>query len=275
MLSIKFVPIKPIKSCDAFMRLKGKNIILTGASSGIGLEMLPMLVAKGARVIAVARHIENIPQTDDLIYPFCADVSTKEGVDKLFEYAVQVLGRVDIFIANAGYAYLEKLNIADWQHIEEIYKLNVFSPIYSLEKLVEESQGNKVAFACTISGAGLVSLPAYSLYCSTKVALHHFIQTYRYEQADNVQVTAVYPVATRTKFFDKATGEDSTPLPFPTQEASTVARKIVRGIENGKKRVSPSIMFRLLYPVGRAIPFFLKIYSLMEKKRVKKWLQAN
>ena len=136
MLSIKFVPIRAIKSYDAFMRLKGKNIILTGASSGIGLEMLPMLVAKGARVIAVARHIENIPQTEDLIYPFCADVSTKDGVDKLFEYAVQVLGRVDIFIANAGYAYLEKLNIVSFRRHKPISEL-VPEMIGMTQKLID------------------------------------------------------------------------------------------------------------------------------------------
>ena len=254
------------------MQLIGKNIILTGASSGIGLEMLSLLVAKGSKIVAIARHIENIPRKEGVIYPFSADVSTKDGVDQVFEYAKLALGGVDIFIANAGYAYLEKLNIPDWQHIEGIYNLNVFSPIYSLEKLVEESKGNKVAFASTISGAGLVSLPAYSLYCSTKAALHHFMQTYRYEQADNIQITTVYPVATRTEFFDKATGEDSTPLPFPIQEASTVAQKIIRGIEKGKKQVFPSILFRLFYPIGRAFPLFLKIYSLMEKKKVSKWL---
>ncbi len=254
------------------MQLTGKNIILTGASSGIGLEMLSLLVAKGVKIVAVARHVENIPQKEDTVYPFSADVSCKEGVDKVFEYAKQTLGGVDIFIANAGYAYLEKLDTPDWQHIEGIYNLNVFSPIYSLEKLVAENRQNKVAFACIASGAGLVSLPAYSLYCSTKAALHHFMQTYRYEQSDNIQITTVYPVATRTEFFDKATGEKSTPLPFPVQEASTVARKIIKGIEKGKKQIFPSMMFRLFYPIGRAFPFCLKVYSLMEKKKVRKWL---
>lgn len=254
------------------MQLTNKNIILTGASSGIGLEMLFLLVSKGAKVVAVARRIENIPRKEGEIYPFSADVSCKEGVDEVFEYAKRTLGGVDIFIANAGYAYLEKLDTPDWQHIEGIYKLNVFSPIYSLEKLVKQSEGKEVTFACTISGAGLVSLPAYSLYCSTKAALHHFMQTYRYEQVGNIRITTVYPVATRTEFFDKATGEKSTPLPFPVQEASTVARKIIRGIEKGKKQVFPSTMFRLFYPIGRAFPICFKIYSLIEKKKVRKWL---
>lgn len=246
--------------------------MLTGASSGIGLEMLSILVSKGANVVAVARHLTNIPLVDR-VYPFSADVSTKEGVDKVFEYALKTLGSIDVFIANAGFAYLEELKVPDWNHIEEIYKLNVFSPIYSLEKLAIESTKDTVAFVCTISGAGLVSLPAYSLYCSTKAALHHFIQTYRSEQSERVQITAVYPVATRTSFFDKATGKEGTPLPFPSQTANVVARKIVRGIECGKKRIYPSMLFRLFYPIGRAIPLFMNIYSFFEKEKVDKWLK--
>lgn len=257
------------------MNLTGKNIILTGASSGIGKEMLSILSRYDEiKIVAVARHIGNIPETDDKIYPLSIDVSTEEGVDLLFEQAINILGNIDVFIANAGFAYLEKLGTPDWQHIRNIYDLNVFSPVYSLEKLVEVSNGNTAAFACTISGAGLVSLPAYSLYCSTKAALHHFMQTYRYEKKNNLQITAVYPVATRTGFFDKATGEKETPLPFPVQDAKIVARKIIRGIEKGRKEVYPSLLFRLFYPFGRAFPFMLKIYSFLERRKVKKWLNS-
>lgn len=255
------------------MDLSGKNIILTGASSGIGREVLELLTAyDDAKIVAVARHKEHIPIIEDKIYPFAADVSTSEGVDSVFEYARKILGEVDIFIANAGFAYLERLDTPDWKHIEYIYNLNVFSPIYSLEKFVAISNDKPVAFACTISGAGLASLPAYSLYCSTKAALHHFVQTYRYEQRKTLQLTAIYPVATRTQFFDKATGEKDTPLPFPSQDAHTVAKKIVRGIERGKKSVYPSVLFRMFYPIGRAFPFLMKAYSNMEKRKVRKWL---
>ena len=255
------------------MNLRGKNIILTGASSGIGREILNILASyNGVKILAVARHSDNISGVEGVVYPFSADVSSSEGVDRVFEYAHQIFGNIDIFIANAGFAYLEKLQTPDWQHIEEIYSLNVFSPIYSLEKLVAINNGRPAAFACTISGAGLASLPAYSLYCSTKAALHHFVQTYRYEKDTNLQLTAVYPVATRTAFFDKATGEEDTPLPFPTQDAKTVAKKYVRGIERGKKNIYPSVLFRLFYPIGRAFPFCMGVYSFLEKKKVAKWL---
>ena len=182
------------------MEFCDKNVILTGASSGIGKEILNIISGyKNIKIIAVARHIEDIPEKEN-IYPLAMDISNKDGVDKVFDFARQTIGDVNIFIANAGFAYLEKLNTPNWEHIEDIYNLNVFSPIYALEKLVSLNNGKPIAFACTISGAGLVSLPAYSLYCSTKAALHHFIQTYRYEKPGNIQITAIYPVATRTGF---------------------------------------------------------------------------
>ena len=134
------------------MKLAGKNIVLTGASSGIGKEMLNILSSMtDAKIIAVARHIENIPFEEGVIYPFAADVSMPEGVDNVFDYAQRTLGNIDVFIANAGFAYLEKLSVPDWKHIEYIYNLNVFSPIYSLEKLQEQSNGLQATFVCTIS----------------------------------------------------------------------------------------------------------------------------
>lgn len=253
------------------MKIAGKNIIITGASAGIGQEVLNLIIQyEGVKVIAVARHIDSIiPQQN--LFPFAADVSSKEGIDKMFTFAQETFGETDIFIANAGFAYLERLLTPDWNHISQIYDLNVFSPIYSLEKLAIESQREK-AFIFIVSGVGFVSLPGYSLYCSTKAALNHFIDTYRYEKRDNLQITAVYPVATRTSFFDKAIKGDNAPLPFPQQDTITVARKIVKGIEKGKKRVFPSLLFRLFYPLGRTFPFLLKIYSYREKNKVSNWL---
>ncbi|MDR2955563.1 MAG: SDR family NAD(P)-dependent oxidoreductase [Prevotella sp.] len=256
------------------MDLTNKKIILTGASAGIGLEMLLLLSKyKQVQIVAVARHTEDIPEMKGVIYPFAADASNQKGVDSIFDFAIQVLGGVDVFIANAGFAYIEKLDKPDWEHAQRIFDLNVFSPVYALERLTSINGNSPTAFVCTVSGAGLVSLPAYSLYCSTKAALHHFIETYRYEQKRNLQLTAVYPVATRTDFFDKAASEKATPLPFPAQDTKTVAKKIVRGIEKGKKTIYPSLLFRLGYPVGRAFPFLLKGYSLLEKRKVKKWLK--
>lgn len=253
------------------MDINNKKIVLTGASSGIGLSLLKMLLNyKNVRIIAVARHIETIPYRDGIVFPFSADLSNEAGVNRLFEYTQSIFGETDIFIANAGYAYLEKLSNADWKHIEDIFTLNTFSPIYSLQKLAEQGVLKPKCFVCTISAVAQVPLPYYSLYCSTKAALHQFMESYRYESPVNMHVMAVYPVATRTSFFEKAANEKQPPIPFLSQSAYTVSKAIIKGIEKNKKRVYLSFLFRIFKIFGQNLPFIFSLYSFSEKRKVDK-----
>lgn len=255
------------------MDLKNKNIILTGASSGIGAKLLEKIcMYEGVRVIAVARSIDTVTNFSDRIIPFQADLSSQEGVDSLFDFAANSLGHIDVFIANAGFAYIEELSEPDWNHIEKIYSLNTTSVIYSLLKFNKQASGNPIQFVCTMSAVAFVPLYAYALYCSSKSALHQFIEAYRYESGDNLTITAIYPVATKTDFFDKGSEQINTPLPWPAQKVETVADRILSGIVKNKKKIYPSVAFRIFYPIGRAFPFLLKIYSLLEKKKMRKWL---
>lgn len=254
------------------MKIAGKRIILTGASSGIGKKILLRLKQyEDVKIVAVARNVSQIEIVEGVVYPFSADLRTKEGVDLTFEYAKKEMGGVDLFIANAGYAYLEKLENPDWDHIEDIFSLNVFSPIYALEKFLEKGFHEK-HFVATLSGVAFVPLPHYALYSSTKSALHQFVEAYRYEKADNLYLTSVYPVATKTDFFDKAIGDKNAPLPWLQQTPDVVAQKIIHGIEKNKKHVYPSLLFRLFYPIGRAFPILFKVYSFLEKRKTSKVL---
>lgn len=253
------------------MEINNKNIVLTGASSGIGLEILKQLLQyENIKIVAVARHTETIPVAKGVVFPFSADISNQEGVDSLFTYCRSVFATIDIFIANAGFAYFENLNFPDWGHIENIYSLNVFSVIYSLEKFKSETTGSAKYFVCTASAVAIVPLPYYALYSSTKAALHQFFNTYKYEKKGNLRTMIVYPVATRTSFFDKAADSEGTPLPFLSQTPSSVARSIISGIENDKKKVYPSSLFRVFNIVGRIFPFVFTIYSWNEKRKAEK-----
>lgn len=252
------------------MNPNGKVIVLTGASSGIGCELLKRLTRYDADIVAVSRRIENITIEGPRIFPYACDVSQQKEVDALFSYTVEKFGRIDLFIANAGFAYCEEINTADWEHIEKIFRTNVFSPIYTFEKMKELNQGRKYTVVMTCSAVSHIPLPGYALYCSTKAAIGHFAHTYFFEKNDQGTLTLVFPVATATRFFKKA--GPHAPVPFPVHPPSWVAACVMAGIHTGCPVVFPSIIHMVsYYTINRVFPFIYGIYDLVNAIRFRAW----
>lgn len=250
-----------------------KNIVLTGANSGIGLETLKLLQKGNNKILAVDLRTDNIDALDaGNVIPMVCDVSTKENVDLIFQTAIEKLGSIDIFYANAGFPYYETMNYVDWERVENIFKVNVFSPIYSYQKYVEYLDGKKGVFAITVSAIGKLAMPGYTLYSASKFAMQGFQQGVRYEQPKNVQLTCLYPVATDTGFFAKAVeGQEGKVIrerPFPVQKPSHVAKCMVRGIEKGKKSVNPCKLFSLAQVLFAICPPIKSIYLSLEKAKL-------
>ena len=252
------------------MDLNGKRVAITGASSGIGLEILKLLLADGCRVAACARQMENIGIENENLFLLSCDVSKKEGVDAFFDFALQKLGRIDLYISNAGFAYYEKIGKPDWEHAEAILNTNFVSTVYAAEKMKEIHDNNPYNFAVTASAMGLLSLPGYALYSGTKAAVRAFADAYRYELDKGQHFQVIYPVATKTKFFRRA--GNNTPVPWPTQEADTVAKRVIRGIRKDKKHIFPSVTFRITNIISRVFPLVFKFYVNINDKTFRKWL---
>lgn len=256
------------------MNINGKNIILTGASSGIGEELLKILKNYDVRIIAVARNVSKIPDYGEKITTFSCDLSKKEEVDRLFEYAEKLFEHIDIFIANAGFAYCEEIEEANWKHIEKIYSTNVFSPIYSAEKMKDIHKDRPYYMVITCSAVSGVPLPGYALYCASKASIHMFAKTYRYELKNKGKLALVYPVATKTNFFRSA-GGDEAPVPWPVQSPKIVAASIVLGIKLNLRSIYPSILFLISSIINRVIPILYPIYSKLFSINFNLWLKKN
>ncbi|MHB8127677.1 MAG: SDR family NAD(P)-dependent oxidoreductase [Mobilitalea sp.] len=245
------------------MNLQGKRVILTGASSGIGLELLPFLHKKGAKVLAVGRK-EFKPEFSSVTY-IREDISTQEGIDRVFSTAETVLGGVDIFIANAGFAYYEEAKKADWLRTETIFNTNVLSPIYAFHTLKKIKGNEPFQFVVTASAISFLPLPGYALYSGTKHAIQGFFEATRHELPKHQVITLIHPIATRTSFF-----KEDTPVPFPSQTALAVAKQYINGIENDKAHIFPSKLFWFIRHLSILQPLIQK----QEAHRFDVWRKA-
>lgn len=259
------------------MNITDKRIVLTGAASGIGRALLELLAEYSAQVLAVDINAGALHATCNevlgtsrsaTITPYICDLSSAENVDRLFEQALQTLGRIDLFIANAGFAYYEQVEQPDWEHIERIFRVNVFNTLYTIEKMQALYGDEPYKVVVTASAMALLAVPGYAIYSATKAALHRFTDAYRWQMKDSRKLMLVYPIATRTGFF-KAAGE-SVPSAWPSQEPETVARAILRGIRRDRKSVSPSFLFSLVMFLDRFLPVHW-LEQWIEQGRFDQW----
>ena len=256
--------------------INNKTIVLTGASSGIGFEVLRLLVkGSGNKILAVSRHAEQLLSTfAENVIPFNMDISTKEGVDAVFEKANEVFeGRkIDIFYANAGFPYYEEFNYEDWDRVKVMFDTNTLSPIYTYAKYLHHLDGRDGILAITVSAIGQMAMPGYAIYSASKFGLQGFQQAIRLEAPKNMQITCLYPVATDTNFFRVA---NPVPFekPFPVQQPDVVARKMVAGIESGKKFVSPNPLFAVSKVLMGVCPPVRTVYWGLETAKLKRFVK--
>lgn len=248
--------------------IENKHIVLTGANSGIGLEVLKLLLErKGNIIFAVDLNTDIISTFDpSRVIPYVCDVSKPQNIDCLFENAVSAMGSIDIFYANAGFAYYEQLNYIDWKRIENIFETNTVSPIYSYQKFVEYLNGREGMFAITGSAMGFMGMPGFTLYSASKFAITGFQESVRLEKPDNIHLITLFPVSTDTGFFKTASNVEFK-KPYPVQSPDIVARKMIKGMEKRKKKVMPCTMFRFALVLFRILPFVRTMYWNHEKKK--------
>jgi len=254
------------------MDFTNKRVLLTGGSSGIGKAMIDELHGFNTSIVVGDLNPEAIQHHTNTTAMYC-DVSKQKDIDTLFNKAITIMGGVDLCIANAGFAYYEKIESVDYQHIQKIVAVNYIAPIYCLEKMMEINKGKKFSVAFTASAMAKLPLPGYALYSATKAALDGFAHSFNFEKDSSVHLLIVYPIATETKFF--ATAGNNIPVPFPTQTPEKVAKEVIKGLQKEKRYVFPSKLFRGMMVVNRFLPFVLYGYAKVEHYKLKKWLSVS
>ncbi len=244
------------------MELEGKRVVLTGAASGIGNALLHRLVTYDCQIVAT--DIQTVDPITPSVHTYIGDMGDPAAVDRLFDEAYRLMNSIDIFIANAGFAYYGHVGEPDWDRIEAIYRVNVFSPLYAAQKMAQVDHPYTVVM--TASAMAFLGLPGYAIYGSTKAALHRFADAYRYEMPPQGRLMLVYPISTRSAFFEH-TG--ASPL-IPSQTPNYVARRIVAGLEKNRTAVHPSPGFQMHRLTSRFTTLFDRLYQRYAAQELRK-----
>lgn len=194
------------------MKVKGKNILITGASSGIGKafalkcanDICHIYLASRNRekLEEVKRLVEDLGSTADVIP---TDVTNAEDVKELFLKVTQGGKVLDVVFNNAGLGHIANIYEQKVEDIESMVDVNVkgilYVAKYASEVMVKQKYGHLVL---TSSLAGLITVPGWATYVATKWAVTGFTDSIRMElKKYNVKVSSLHPGLVKTEFFDK------------------------------------------------------------------------
>ncbi len=230
------------------MDVRNKVVIITGASSGIGLATAKLLAKHGAKLALVSRSKEKLKELSrelpsSLAIP--ADMTKIVEIKRMIEQTEAHFGRIDILINNAGQGYDAPVEKIDVDIFHYIFDLNVVGPLVAMQGVIPlmKSQGEGAIINIS-SGTALMHLPGMSAYASTKRALADISLTAREElKEDNIAVSVVYPYITLTDFekntirYAAASQDQEGTGPFPADTAEYVAQKILDGIVSGEAEI--------------------------------------
>lgn len=170
-------------------RLRGKRVVVTGGTSGIGAATCRRFVAEGARVVAVSLGPEE--EVDGLVAVVHADVSEPGRVADAFAEVDRVLGGLDVLVANAGISIRRSfLDITpdEWQRVLAVNLGGVFYCAQQAARRMEEG-----VILVTASTNGIVGQPLYADYNAAKAGVIALSKTMALELAPRIRVNAVCP----------------------------------------------------------------------------------
>ena len=177
-----------------------KVVIITGASSGIGLATAKRFLNSGYKVYNISRSESN----EDGITSYIADVNDADKMEKIINEINNIEGHIDIFVNNAGFGLCGEIVDADTKAIQNMFSTDLTSVAVNIAlvgKIMKKQRYGKIINVSSLSA--LFPLPYQSCYSSAKAGIEVLSRTARGElKPYNVYVSAVLPGDVKTNFTD-------------------------------------------------------------------------
>lgn len=254
------------------MNLQHKNILLTGASGGIGQAVAVGLAEKGARLWLVGRNADALVALQARLPQ--RDLHTVVVVDHYSDEDIQNLTklfwgetRLDVLINNAGsnrFALFEEQSFSD---IRQQIFANVELPLLLTRGLCHQFNANGIIMNIG-SILGEIGHPGYSVYSATKAALYRFSEALGRElSSSGLSVLYIAPRATRTRFNTAAADALNQSLGNGSDTPEFVAQKIIRSLEKGQKRQRLGFSEKVFVKINALLPAIVDL-ALSKKMSV-------
>lgn len=238
--------------------IEGKVVVITGASSGLGEATARLLASEGATVVLAARREDRIKALADELnrqngkaLAISTDVTDREQVKKLVDKAVEVYGKIDVMLNNAGLmplAPLEELKTDEWDQMIDVNLKGVLNGIAAALPHMKRQKSGHFINVSSVYGHKLG--PAATVYCATKFAVRALSEGLRQEvKPYNIRTTVISPGAVSTELLDHISDEkiQAETKDFVSQiavPADTFARMVAFAINEPANVDVNEILFR-------------------------------
>ena len=242
------------------MKLEKRTVLITGGTSGIGLELARQLHQRGNTVIVTGRDqgkLDAVKRELPGVHTFMSDVSDPLAIATLHDNVIAEFPELDTLINNAG--IMRNLNLNQDRGLKDVTReieINLSGPVRMVQQFLPHLKTRTGALIVNVSsGLAFIPIPASPVYCATKAAIHSFTQSLRV-QIDGTGVTvvelappAVETPLLRAEFAEEMKGQKG-------MDVKVLARRAIAGIEAGKTEIRPGLS-NVLKAMSRIAPQFM------------------
>jgi dehydrogenase/reductase SDR family member 7B len=248
--------------------VKGKTVVITGASSGIGKALAEKYAQEGSRIVLAARSLDKLEEVAAGIRAqggeaicVATDVTRYADCERMVAAALSAYGSIDILVNNAGISMRAMLLDTEISVIEQVMDINFKGTLYCTKAALSALIQSKGVIIGVSSIAGYVGLPGRSGYSASKYAMHGFLNAVRIElRSKGVHVLIACPGFTNSNIRNTALGADGNAQkenPLDEQRlmpAEEVADIIYRAALSRRRTITMTRQGRLLVFLNKWLP---------------------
>ena len=244
------------------MKMTGNTILITGGTSGIGLELAMQLSQRENTVIVTGRNpatLQEIREKFPNIHTYQSDVSDPSAISLLYQNVTHDFPALNVVINNAGIMRMLTLNGKNGlQDIGQEIEINLLGLVRMVEQFLPYLKTQQYAAIVNVSsGLAFVPLASAPIYCATKAATHSYTQSLRVQlQGTSVKVFELAPPPTSTPLMDNFGSDTSNSSSQGVMKVDKMVSVAVKGLESDTYEIRPGVS-NVLKLMSRLAPTFM------------------